>query len=231
MATKKSGASRPKIGSSHSKRPATGRGGGAPAKGGRPAEKRPAKRTAKTPTRTGAAAAKTTTRPKRPAAPRPSKAAARAIAVETATQKPRKAAPPEIRTEAAEASKDLALSVAKAALDKKALNVQIVDVVGRVDYTDFLVVMSGRSDRHVLAVADSIEEELRKVKRKPTSVEGRPLGAWVILDFGDVVAHVFQEEARSFYDLDTLWQDARRVPVSSLERGPTSAGEPPRPLA
>lgn len=132
---------------------------------------------------------------------------------------------PEIRSTPSEEAKAIALSIATAALDKKAVDVQIVDVAGRVDYADFLVLMSGRSDRHVMAIADGIEDELRKgidggggraavAPRRPSAVEGRSGGNWIVLDFDDVVAHVFQEEARSFYDLDSLWQDARRVPVA-----------------
>ncbi|MBI2392759.1 MAG: ribosome silencing factor [Deltaproteobacteria bacterium] len=208
--TKKDGAGRPKISSSHARSAAAGG-----AKKGARAPGKPSMGASAKPKRTAKAAKEVPARPKRPATPKPSRAAARSAAIAAAPAKPRRATT-EVRSEAAEASKALALLVAKAALDKKALNVQIVDVVGRVDYTDFLVVMSGRSDRHVLSIADAIEEELVKQtpKRKPIAVEGRPQGTWVILDFGEVVAHVFQEDARSFYDLDTLWQDARKVPVA-----------------
>jgi len=208
MATaKKTAAGRPKISSSHARKVG----------GSKPAARGPAKKTSRPlPAR---AKAEAPSKPKKPQ--RPSRTAARTERAAAAPQRPRKPTV-EVRTEAAEESKALALTVAKAALDKKAVNIEIVDVVGRVDYTDFLVLMSGRSDRHVLAVADGIEEEMLKLSpgRRPTAVEGRPQGHWVVLDFGEVVAHVFQEDARSFYDLDTLWQDARRVPVS--ERAPVS---------
>ncbi len=195
---------RPKIGSSHAGTKKTG-------------AKKGAKKSATLPARASAPAP----RPKKKAAP--AAASGKRAARPTATREgpaPRAraeksvAAAPE-RSVASEAAAQLALAIAAAALDKKAVNVQIVDVVGRVDYADYLVVMSGRSDRHVLSVADSIEDALVRMtpKRKPVSVEGRPQGHWVVLDFGDVVAHVFQEEARSFYDLDALWEDARRVPV------------------
>jgi len=211
MATAKKTAGRPKIGSSHARKSPGGSAGGprgTTKKTSRPLAARP---------KAGAPA-----KPKKQAKPqRPSRTAARTERAAAAPQRPRKPTV-EVRTEAAEESKSLALTIAKAALDKKAVNIEIVDVVGRVDYTDFLVLMSGRSDRHVLAVADGIEEEMHKLSpsRRPTAVEGRPQGHWVVLDFGEVVAHVFQEEARSFYDLDTLWQDARRVPVS--ERAPVA---------
>lgn len=214
MATsKKTAAGRPKISSSHSRGPAAS-GGKAGAKPKRPATKKAA-----------AGAPARSTKPKRPGTPKPSRAAARSTAIAASTLKPRRAPAepkPEVRSESTEESRALALAVAKAALDKKAVNVQIVDVVGRVDYTDFLVLMSGRSDRHVLSVADGIEEALIKLtpKRKPTAVEGRPQGNWVVLDYGEVVAHVFQEDVRSFYDLDTLWQDARKIPVSEQRPAP-----------
>lgn len=219
--TAKTAAGRPKISSSHSRGPsAEGKTGAKPKRpaAGRPAAGRPAAGRATGPAKK-TAAAKAPSKAKRPAAPKASRAANRSAAIATSTQKVRRAPAPttvEVKAEAAEASRELALAVAKAALDKKAVNVQIVDLVGRVDYTDFLVLMSGRSDRHVLSVADAIEEELLKMtpKRKPTAVEGRPQGNWVVLDFGEVVAHVFQEDLRNFYDLDNLWQDARKIPVS-----------------
>ncbi len=106
-----------------------------------------------------------------------------------------------------------ALAVARAALEKRAANLEIIDLVGKTDYADYLVLMSGGSDRHVRALADQIEDELRKLKIKPLSVEGRSAGTWVLLDYGDVVVHVFQESARAVYDLDGLWLDADRVRV------------------
>lgn len=230
MATTKKTADRPKISSSHASRPAPS-GGKRPAKKGaattRTARTGAASRAEGTASRAPARATKTTAKPKskRPAE-KPSRVAVRSAAIAAGTQRPKKATV-EVRDSAAEASKALALEISKAALDKKAVNVQIVDVVGRVDYADFLVLMSGRSDRHVLAVADGIEDHLlgQTPKRKPVAVEGRPQGKWVVLDFGEVVAHVFQEEARDFYDLDSLWQDARRVPVADPARA-SVAGAP-----
>jgi ribosome-associated protein len=195
-------AGRPKIASSHSAGP---KGSRAEAPG-----KKPAKKVAK-------AVTEKPFRPKKKAPPpKVGKRAARGMASsDDHIDSSEGHGPRSARSIASDATAQLALAVAGAALEKKAVNVQIVDVVGRVDYADYLVVMSGRSDRHVLSVADSIEDALRKLTppRKPIAVEGRPQGNWVVLDFGDVVAHVFQEDARSFYDLDSLWKDARRVPV------------------
>ena len=114
---------------------------------------------------------------------------------------------------ASDAARERATAIAVAALDKKAVGLQILDVAGKVDYADFLVVMSGRSDRHAQALAQGIEGALRQKGVRPTAVEGLPHGSWVLMDFGDVVVHVFQEDARQLYDIEGLWLDAKRLPV------------------
>lgn len=111
-------------------------------------------------------------------------------------------------------SKRVALAIADAALEKKAVNVQIIDVFGKVDYADYLVVMSGRSDRQVAALARGIAEDVEKsTGEKCSGIEGLPEGAWVLMDFGDVVVHIFHDDVRGYYDLESLWIDAGRVPV------------------
>jgi ribosome-associated protein len=114
---------------------------------------------------------------------------------------------------ASDESREIAILIATAGIEKKASGLEVIDVAGRVDYADFLVLMSGRSDRHVTALASSIEEALRKRNKRALAVEGLPHANWVLMDFGDVVVHVFQDDARSAYDIDALWMDARRVPV------------------
>jgi ribosome-associated protein len=114
---------------------------------------------------------------------------------------------------ASEAARETATAIAVAALDKKAVGVEVLDVAGKVDYADFLVIMTGRSDRHAQALAQGIEEALRKKGVRPVAVEGLPHATWVLMDFGDVVVHVFQHDARQLYDIDGLWLDARRLPV------------------
>ena len=110
------------------------------------------------------------------------------------------------------AGRELAVLIAEAALDKKAGRIEIIDVRGKVDYTDYVVVMSGRSDRQVAAIARGIEEDLKlKYGTRCEGVEGLPQGNWVLLDFSDVVVHIFHEEARGFYDIEGLWLDAKRV--------------------
>lgn len=106
----------------------------------------------------------------------------------------------------------LALAIADAGLDKKALNVEIIDVAGKVDYADYVVVMSGRSDRQVNAIARGIEEHMKKTHGvMALGVEGLPQGTWVLMDFGEAVVHVFHQDTRGYYDLESLWIDAARV--------------------
>jgi ribosome-associated protein len=116
-------------------------------------------------------------------------------------------------------AKRIALAAAQAALDKKALEVEIIDVTGKVDYADYLVLMTGQSDRHVATIADAVDQALAKLGWNAISIEGMPRGQWVLIDFVDVVVHVFQESSRALYDLDGLWMDARRVRVSETPPG------------
>jgi ribosome-associated protein len=107
----------------------------------------------------------------------------------------------------------MALSAAAAGLDKKAIDVEIIDVTGKVDYADYLVLMTGQSDRHVASIADGVDGALSQLGWHAISVEGLPKGHWVLLDFVDIVVHVFSADTRSLYDIDGLWMDARRLQV------------------
>lgn len=120
-------------------------------------------------------------------------------------------------------SRRIALLAAQAGLEKKATGVEIIDVTGKVDYADFLVLMTGQSDRNVAAIAREVDEMLSKAGVASVSIEGLPMARWVLIDFVDVVVHVFQREVRSLYDLDGLWMDADRVPVPLSEQ-PTPTG-------
>jgi ribosome-associated protein len=104
------------------------------------------------------------------------------------------------------------LLAAEAGLDKKASAIEIIDVAGKVDYADYVVLMSGSSDRHVGAIADAVDEGLRRQGVRSIGVEGRSAGLWVLIDFVDVVVHVFQQESRLVYDIGGLWMDAPRLP-------------------
>jgi ribosome-associated protein len=123
-------------------------------------------------------------------------------------------------------TRELALTLATEGIEKKALGIEILDVTGKLDYADFLVIMTGRSDRHVQAIASGIEEAMRRKKVVPLSIEGLQNATWVLMDFGDVVVHVFQEDARRLYDIEGLWIDAGRVPVPVGAEDPTGFTSP-----
>ncbi len=110
-------------------------------------------------------------------------------------------------------SKELALKIAGCALEKHASSIDIIYVGDKVDYATYLVICSGRSDRQVEAIADGVEAVLKAKKIFPLGIEGRESKQWVLMDFNDVVFHVFNEHARGFYDLDGLWIDAARLPM------------------
>ena len=102
----------------------------------------------------------------------------------------------------------------------KAFNVRILDVRKISSLTDFLVIASGSSDRQVSAAAESVHLGLKKDHgTRPLGIEGVNEGRWVLIDYGDVMVHVFHEPVRLFYDLDGLWSDAEEVAV--LEDLPT----------
>lgn len=104
----------------------------------------------------------------------------------------------------------------KAVLEKKAADIVALDVRGLTSVADFFIVCSGRSNRQVAAIAGSVERYLKKKGIKPLSVEGKNEGLWVLLDYGDVIIHVFYETVRKFYDLEGLWSDAKRITTYSM---------------
>jgi ribosome-associated protein len=106
----------------------------------------------------------------------------------------------------------------KAILSKKAINVVALDVAEMTSYADVFIICSGRSNRQVNAIAESIKTELKKHKIIPLSVEGTKDGHWVLLDYGHVIIHVFYEPVREFYDLEGLWIDAPRIMTPSLKK-------------
>ena len=108
-------------------------------------------------------------------------------------------------------SQELARLCVRAAIDKKAEDPVILDVRKLCSFTDFFVVISGRSTRHVQGLAEAIETELRSKKLTPASAEGLNEGTWVLLDFNDIVVHIFYSETRKFYDIEGLWHDAPRI--------------------
>ncbi|MFL5321382.1 MAG: ribosome silencing factor [Myxococcaceae bacterium] len=133
---------------------------------------------------------------------------------------PRKKKPVHIAVERAAPAdnpraKALAKRISELALDKKALDVVILDVRGMTSYADYFVIASGESERQVSALAEHIEVTLKNEQEvRALGTEGRETGNWVLLDFGEVVVHLFYSEQRAFYDLEGLWADAARETVA-----------------
>ena len=122
-------------------------------------------------------------------------------------------------------SKDAVLSLdlyIKAASEKKAQNLVVLDVADLTSIADVFIICSGRSNRQVNAIADAIVVNLKKHKIKPLSVEGTKVGHWVLLDYGHVIIHVFYEPVREFFDLEGLWVDAKRITTPAMKKSQSS---------
>ena len=99
--------------------------------------------------------------------------------------------------------KDLAV---KALEDMKAVNLVVLDVRGKSSVTDFMIIVSGTSDRHVKAMANNVVVEVKKAGVNPLGVEGENVGEWVLVDLADVIVHIMLPDVRDFYQLEKLWE-------------------------
>lgn len=125
-------------------------------------------------------------------------------------------------------TRELAILAARAASDKKATEIVVIDVAELLVVTDYFVVCTGNTDIQVRAIAEEIEDQLREQGGiKPMGREGVSEGKWVLLDFGDLVAHVFQPDERDFYRLDKLWGDAGRLELPADVEGRITAPAAP----
>jgi len=108
-------------------------------------------------------------------------------------------------------SKTKSLLCLKAAMEKKALDPVLLELKGMSSFTDYFLLCSGKSDRQVQAISQGIEEALKKKGVRPLGQEGMSGGRWILMDYEDVVVHIFLEPVRNFYDLEGLWTDAPRI--------------------
>jgi ribosome-associated protein len=114
-----------------------------------------------------------------------------------------------------DSARPTAVAIAKAALDKKGEDVTVLDVRGLTSYADYFVVVTADSDRQASAIADHVEDAMKALGVSKVGVEGYEAGRWILVDYGDVVAHVMNKESRGFYDLEGLWADAPRFQVEA----------------
>jgi len=113
----------------------------------------------------------------------------------------------------AELDPEVKLAV-ECAADRKAFDMRVLDLRDGASFTEFVIICSGANQRQVQAIADQIEEQLKKqLTTRPVRIEGYSSAEWVLLDYGDFIVHIFNKESREFYDLERLWRDARKVDI------------------
>ena len=109
-------------------------------------------------------------------------------------------------------SETIAFAAARAASDKKAEDIRILDLRKVSSFADYFVICTGNSEPHLKAIGSEIREKLRDDLGLNAHADGFPASQWVVLDYNGVIIHVFQRDKRDFYDLESLWRDAPRVP-------------------
>ncbi len=102
----------------------------------------------------------------------------------------------------------------QAAQDHKALDLRVLDLAGSSSFTSYFLICTGTSTRHTQAICDAILEELKKSGHTPSHVEGYQQAEWILVDYLNFIVHIFSDRARNFYDLERLWKNAPRLPVS-----------------
>jgi ribosome-associated protein len=115
-------------------------------------------------------------------------------------------------------AKEKVLHCAQSATEKKAKDVDVLELAGLTDISDYFLVATGTSERHVRTVAEHIEKELKQKGVRPFSVEGYSEGRWVIIDYQNVVAHILLEPLRDLYDLESLWLEAKRYRIENEKK-------------
>lgn len=115
-------------------------------------------------------------------------------------------------------------SVVEAARSKKAFRIRVIDVKEVVSFADAFAFMSGGSDRQNRAIAEAIESQLKKEGLRALSVEGDHSGSWILMDYGDFLVHIMDEETRRFYNLEELWSSGRELELPAEELNPLQNG-------
>ena len=110
-------------------------------------------------------------------------------------------------------SKELAKIAYKALDDKKGVNIKVIDISEISIIADYFIISGGNNENQVKAMADNVEEELHKTGINPNNIEGYTAANWILMDFGDIIVHVFNEDDRLFYDLERIWRDGKTVSI------------------
>ena len=113
-------------------------------------------------------------------------------------------------------SRELAKIAYNALDEKKGINISIIDISEISTLADYFIIAGGNNENQVKALANSVEEEMYKVDCKPKHIEGFVNANWILMDFSDIIVHVFNEEDRLFYDLERIWRDGKHLEVTDL---------------
>ena len=114
-------------------------------------------------------------------------------------------------------SKEMARLACDALEDKKAIDIKVIDIEKITTLADYFIITSGSNRSQVQAMADNVEEFLGKAGYEPKQIEGYQNANWILMDYGDIVLHIFDEENRLFYDLERIWRDGKEVSVGEFE--------------
>ena len=112
--------------------------------------------------------------------------------------------------------KEMARTACKALDEKKALDLKIIDIAEVSTIADYFVIASGSNQNQVQAMVDNVEEKLAKAGYEPKQIEGTRSSSWILMDYGDLIVHVFDEENRLFYDLERIWRDGKEIDPEAL---------------
>lgn len=112
-------------------------------------------------------------------------------------------------------SLETAKNIIKILDNKKAMDLELIETKELTIVSDYFIIASGTSNTHVRALADEVEEEMKKLGVEPDHIEGRATG-WILLDYGCVLVHVFDPQSREYYNLDRLWGDAAKIDISDI---------------
>ena len=110
----------------------------------------------------------------------------------------------------------MARTACKALDEKKALDLKIIDIAEVSTIADYFVIASGSNQNQVQAMVDNVEEKLAKAGYEPKQIEGTRSSSWILMDYGDLIVHVFDEENRLFYDLERIWRDGKEIDLEAL---------------
>lgn len=113
-------------------------------------------------------------------------------------------------------SYEQSILIAKAISSKKGLNIKLIEIGDISSLADYMVIATGTSSTHVKAIADEVEYQLDEAGISVSHIEGYRSNSWILLDYVDVIVHIFSDEAREFYDLERLWQDGKEIDISNI---------------